>query len=823
MNGNPYTSSFIGATGEYPIYEKIIETSNILEQHSSNYTSNTSNSLESRLSYTSNILEGHSSNFTNALRYDVNKWINDQTDVIIPGVSTTNTYVLNSNVGGYIKFWTKDSEKVYTRINQDGKLQIYHDYEIARPNLNTKWYQVEDILMDYLFNMVVVNAGAVATGVKFDIIDGKLATQEGQILTLYDAIILLNIEVTQHEELINVLYTELDFARYKYFNGLPDATTIANSIRQNIQTVSRTSSYIQNLFTSGVIIGAIGGAIGLIISNEKEASRIHQLYNYLNDPKSPARYLNDSDKNNIINEVNTSFVNNMFSYNSNISNLCILNGFINSNITSQQYIPALKIDYISASNLNASNLYTSNLYTSNLYTSNLYTSYISTSNLSTSNLTTSNLYTNNININSGNINGIDINTLKTSGNIIENGTSLSSKYLTSNHLYNMTPNYTAERQYPPKLYTTTQTEDTISLLSKLVYHQILYLDNQLISYGAGFYELYSSSTYNTSITSKDKLFNFNTSETTTSPRWAISQYSSGTGDYLSGNFIVSGYYGDWVIIKMPTQIMLTRYRIYQRSDYLTKAPALWKVYGSNDGITFTEITDASQTTRLTSYSSGYYEKTIASISPLYSYIGFVFSSLLSTSGQSDLSFSELQIFGKEVISNTITSQIYTTSNICKNLILYDTPQVCKHNAFYCQTTTPIFINGGNTQYYKYDIDMTNYTTTGYIQIGSGANDPYRIFRIRAFFGSCYFSKITNGLPDILHYEIYMSSKAAAGGSGTTAGINIFAIGYPNNSSLNVIPPNNLFIISNPSNNFNYITLVSTSQADVRCVIEDLLS
>ena len=70
-------------------------------------------------------------------------------------------------------------------------IQIYHDYEIARPNLNTKWYQVEDILMDYLFNMVIINAGAVASGVKFDIIDGKLATQEGQILTLYDAIIYL--------------------------------------------------------------------------------------------------------------------------------------------------------------------------------------------------------------------------------------------------------------------------------------------------------------------------------------------------------------------------------------------------------------------------------------------------------------------------------------------------------------------------------------------------------------------------------------------------------------------------------------------------------
>ena len=59
--------------------------------------------------------------------------------------------------------------------------------------MNTKWCEVEDILMDDLFNMVILNAGAVATGVKFDIIDGQLQTHEGQILTLYDAIILWNI------------------------------------------------------------------------------------------------------------------------------------------------------------------------------------------------------------------------------------------------------------------------------------------------------------------------------------------------------------------------------------------------------------------------------------------------------------------------------------------------------------------------------------------------------------------------------------------------------------------------------------------------------
>jgi hypothetical protein len=161
----------------------------------------------------------------------------------------------------------------------------------------------------------------------------------------------------------------------------------------------------------------------------------------------------------------------------------------------------------------------------------------------------------------------------------------------------------------------------------------------------------------------------------------------------------------------------------------------------------------------------------------------------------------------------------------QNVILYNTPQVCKHNAFYCQTSAIIYPNFGNTPYYKYDIDLRLYTATGYIQMGGGSNDPYRIFRIRAFLGNCYFSSTTNGLPDIIQYDIYMSFKANAatnGGKGA-AGVNIYANGTPNSPSLNIIPPNNIFILTNPFNDFNFITLVSTSPADIRVIIEDMLN
>ncbi|MFN9954361.1 MAG: hypothetical protein ACK55I_14800, partial [bacterium] len=112
----------------------------------------------------------------------------------------------------------------------------------------------------------------------------------------------------------------------------------------------------------------------------------------------------------------------------------------------------------------------------------------------------------------------------------------------SNHLYNLSYTYTAERQYPSKLYTSTSTEDTITLLGGLRYRSLLYLDNQSITYGSGFYEIFSSSSFDTP-TTKDKLFNYNITETTTSPRWAINQYNSSTGNYQANNTIDNVYYG----------------------------------------------------------------------------------------------------------------------------------------------------------------------------------------------------------------------------------------------------------------------------------------
>ena len=53
MNGMPYSPSYIGALGEYPIYEYV----NILDSNQSNFTITTSNVLNKKIDYTSNVLE----------------------------------------------------------------------------------------------------------------------------------------------------------------------------------------------------------------------------------------------------------------------------------------------------------------------------------------------------------------------------------------------------------------------------------------------------------------------------------------------------------------------------------------------------------------------------------------------------------------------------------------------------------------------------------------------------------------------------------------------------------------------------------------------
>ena len=799
-NNNLYnTNNFIGIThNDYfkTASNALSKAINSLELNSSNYTSNVSNILDTKITNVSNILNNNSSNYIqNTSNYIISRYdpmIETKSENVllpIPG-TLKHTYINNSNTLGEIRFWCKDTQlfpviipvgvpDYRVKIDVDGKLKIYYTYDPAiNATFFNGWIDVGTSIAG--LNASDANIGIAITGLELQLqFEVRKINIELEQLLIYQQRTLGNDAFIEMTDEIAVQMAE------NQMNSL-SFNTMRNNLNQFFATGA--TSYLSSALgvvalrltqnpAVSLFLGIGGIAFAAFVGasqNQAYIQTINSLIEYKIKDAYDSNIINSTRRDELLSSNNELIVDNYISYCSNIYNATLAQGFINSNITGQQYIPNLKCE---------------------------------TLDLNTGNIT--------------NINGIAANELIANGKIKQNGILLDNTYLTSNHLYNLSLNYTTERQYPSKAYTTTTQQDTVSLLGKLVYHQTLYLNNQTIAYGSGIYEVYSSSSYDTP-TTKDRLFNFNTTETTTSPRWAISLYNSGTGNYQGDNSIDNVYFGDWIILKLPQPILLTRYRIYQRSDFLTKAPAEWKVYGSNDGITFTEITEASQTTRLTSYTGGYYEKSLnPSFITLYQYIGYTFKSLLSTSGQTDLSFSELQIFGKEIISNSITSSIYATSNAVKNIIIYDTPVVCKHFAFYITITTPIVINGKN--YYKYDIDLRQYTKLGYIDIGSQSGDSYRIFKLRACYGSMYFSTLVNGLPNVVYSDIFMSMKANPTANLGVAGLNICSIGSINNPRLDIVPSNNLFFMRNGANSIDYITVVSTNVADVRCFIEDMIS
>jgi hypothetical protein len=800
-NNNLYnTNNFIGIThNDYfktasnALSTAIITTSNILNSNSSNYTSNVSN-----------ILNTNSSNYTrntsNAIlaRYDplIKQEIEHK---ILPFPATLNhTYIYNSNVAGEIRFWCKSTSDYpvviplgvpdyRVKIDVDGKLKVYYTYDpLINLTFGNGWVDVGNSI-----------AGLNASDANIGISISALEIQTNNNFTfLQQEIEVLIIQLNAEDVIDNAQQASLEYSletfRTEFFNDITNTnvSSLLNIPRNVFNTgttayASRCITAIAYKITQNPLVSSFLGIGGIAFAFAFAAGQNLAFGNYyLNQLKKEFTNSNvnttPSRKLEVLQLIEDTKIDNFMDYCSNMSNMTIAQGYINTYNTSQQYIPFLKSD---------------------------------TLDLNTGNIT--------------NINGITANELITSGKIKENNKFLDATYLTSNHLYNLAFNYTAERQYPAKAYTTSSPETTVSLLGKQVYKQTLYLDTTTISYGSGFYEIYSSSTYDNGIIDKNKLFNYNTTETTNIPRFGISLYNSGTGNYQGNNSIDNVYFGDWIIIKLPQQIMLSRYKIYQstQNPFPTKAPAEWKCYGSNDGITFTEITEASQMTRLTTYTFGFYEKTLnPTFTTQYQWIGFVFNKLLSTSGQTDLSFVELQIFGKEIISNSIVSNIYATSNAVKSIIRYDMPDVGKRQAFYVSIPiTATYYDGTSaTTYYKYDLDLRNYTKTQTIALTS---DLMRVFKIRFWYVPSYFGSYINSEPYVSSYEVYMSNKLnPVLGRPETAGLNIYAVGFPENNKLANILPNQLMLLRNVSGSLDYLTIVSrTAPADVYVIIECMLS
>ena len=222
------------------------------------------------------------------------------------------------------------------------------------------------------------------------------------------------------------------------------------------------------------------------------------------------------------------------------------------------------------------------------------------------------------------------------------------------------------RQYPPKTYTSLSARSGTG-----PYYKTMTLDSSGITYGSGDYIVgYSSAYYNGSYEGD---ICFDRQITTTQYFLTLDNlYNINTGLYTGSRYLASSdYKGEWVYIKLPVAIYLCYYNIVSPgSTNAPRAPSLFKIYGSNDGINWEEITQASNDTNaLTTneypyyFGIGYssttttiprYKKILSTPSKSYQYFGMVINKIISNNSLKAPGIMEWELFGfEDAYSNAI--------------------------------------------------------------------------------------------------------------------------------------------------------------------------
>ena len=129
--------------------------------------------------------------------------------------------------------------------------------------------------------------------------------------------------------------------------------------------------------------------------------------------------------------------------------------------------------------------------------------------------------------------------------------------------------------------------------------------------------------------------------------WATGRYTAGT--FNNTSFIVADYLGDWLEIQLPVAIKLTRFSFVSRPTFNVRAPKDFKIYGSNDGITWVELVTKIDAVYNASY---IYEQTTPEITRAYSFYALVVNKLFSTGVL--LNFDEWYIYGQEVLPSSLS-------------------------------------------------------------------------------------------------------------------------------------------------------------------------
>jgi sugar lactone lactonase YvrE len=222
--------------------------------------------------------------------------------------------------------------------------------------------------------------------------------------------------------------------------------------------------------------------------------------------------------------------------------------------------------------------------------------------------------------------------------------------------------------FPPRLFSSASASSSIIFKGGGAFKQTVVVDSAAGSYGAGSYDVYISSinlnygneqSYLLDLATDQfehpstvgfGAYNYYKNELNWNNKFNAMLYcdTSCAVDSLDGS-----YRGDWFIIKTPTPLSLSGYVFELSKNFDTQGPAEYKVYGSNDGISFTELFPLSAITPIVinSWKSKdlymfTYNATFTPLAQSYSYFAFVVGRLIGSSDALGMVLSNVWLIGK---------------------------------------------------------------------------------------------------------------------------------------------------------------------------------
>ena len=341
MNAFPYSANFIGATGEYPINEKIDLTSNTLNTK----IDLTSNILNKKIDDTTNATLQTIAQVDNHYKLMIDEKIETQT-VLGLTFNVKHTYIMNSNTNtsfGEIRFYNQmqsnfninpldpDPPPYKVKVATNGKLYLYYSYDPAiAATITGGW-----IDFNQLYGRLIadnINQGLTLAALQYEISSlAASASAAGAAVAIPDL-----------------------------GTGVPTASTIQatqSGLAANVYTVqSRIAATTGGGFA---VVWGIGYAIFDAIKNNDLANAF--IYQLKKNKQSNLDAGNTADANTIQTAIdytsNNFFLSNLSNFNNNISNLSLAQGFLNSNIQTAQTLSNLNAYTITLNGQNVNNIF----------------------------------------------------------------------------------------------------------------------------------------------------------------------------------------------------------------------------------------------------------------------------------------------------------------------------------------------------------------------------------------------------------------------------------------------------------------------------------